>query len=121
MKAITNCTKCREKMLMQAKEEYLKQQYSVYYDLANTFCCYCTAAVLMAFIRKGRSKKFIQQLFNDLVFIYDTPDLFGKAIILTDVLKQLENDYDIDFKRLNVRIEKESEFITGMKKTGRKL
>lgn len=116
MKAITNCKACREKMLNQAREEYLKKQYAIYQDLAHTFACYCTAAVLMAFARKGRTKKYIQELFNDLVFIFDTGEIFGKAVTLTDVLKQLEKDYDIDFKRLNVHIETEKEFITGMKK-----
>ena len=112
MKAI-NCTDCRRKIAKECKEEYLKQQYAIYKDLAHTFACFCTAAVLMAHIRKGRSKAYIQKLFEELVLIFDTPQLFGKDILLTDVLKRLEQDYGLDFKRLHVHIETEKEFVKG--------
>lgn len=114
MKAI-NCNTCRKSILKQAKEEYLKGQYAIYSDLAHTFACFCTAAVLMAFIRRGRTKKYIQELYSDLVMIFDTPQVFGKDIKLTDVMKQLEKEYGIDWRRLNVHIETESQFLRGQR------
>ena len=69
----------------------------------------------MAFIRRGRTKQYIQQLYNDLVMIFDTPAVFGKDIKLTDVMKKLEKEYGIDWRRLNVHIETESQFLRGQK------
>lgn len=114
MKTI-NCTSCRKKIMQEAREEYLKGQYAIYRDLSHTFACFCTAAVLMAFIRRGRTKKYIQELYNDLVMIFDTPQVFGKDIKLTDVMKQLKKEYGIDWRRLNVHIETESQFIRGQR------
>ena len=112
MKAI-NCNTCRKKILKEATEEYKKQQYAIYRDLAYTFACYATTTVLMAFIRRGRSKKYIQQLFSDMVAIYDTPQMFGKDINLTDVMKRLEKEYGIDYKRIHVSIETEKQYMKG--------
>lgn len=119
MRAITNCDSCRKKILQAAKDGYLKEQYAIYRALSRTFACYCTATVLMAFIRRGRTKKYIQEIFEDMVAIFDMPNLFGKDIILTDVMTQLEKEYGIDFKRIKVHIETEKQFITGMRKDDR--
>lgn len=115
MKAITNCNTCREKILKSAREEYLKQQYAIYHDSAHTFANYATAAVLMAQVRRGRSKAYIQALFDEIVMIFDTAHVFGKEITLTDVVKRLESEFDIDFHRIKVNIETEKEFIKGYK------
>ena len=111
-----NCAACRKKIAKEKEKEFLKEQYAIYKALVKTFACFSTAAVLMAHIRRGRSKKYIQDLFEDLVMIYDTPALFGKEIRLPDMMKRLEKEYDIDFKRINVHYETESEFIKGGKK-----
>ena len=65
MKTI-NCNSCRAKIRKECEEDFLKHEYSIYQDLAFTFCCFSTAAVLMAHAQKGRSKKYIQALFNHL-------------------------------------------------------
>ena len=46
--------------------------------------------------------------------IYDTPEIFGKPIYLTDLRKTLETEYGIDFNRINVNIEDEKSFITSL-------
>ena len=114
MKTI-NCNACRKKITQETREEYLKGQYAIYHDLSQTFACFCTAAVLISFIRRGRTKKYIQEIYNELVMIYDTPQVFGKEIKLTDVIKKLEIEYGIDWKRMNVHIETESQFIRGQR------
>ena len=116
MKIITNCAKCREKIFKQLEQEFLKGQYAIYKDLAYTFACYTVTAVLMALIRRGRTKKYIQEMFNDLVLIFDTSDVFGKEINLTDMMKKLETEYEIDYKRIHVHIESEEHFLRGFKR-----
>lgn len=115
MKALTNCNTCRKQIIKQAQDEYLKQQYRIYTDVAHTFACFATAAVLMAQVRRGRSKQYIRKLFDDLVMIFDTPNIFGKSIDLPDVMHRLEKEYDIDFHRIHVCLETESQFIKSAK------
>lgn len=98
-----------------ARDEYLKRQYAILSDGAFTFAIYATVAVLTAQVRRGRSKEYIQKLYDDIVMIYDTPELFGKTISVTDLKKSLEKEYGIDFNRINVHIEDEKEFIKSMK------
>lgn len=113
---VKDCTKCRKAILQAARDEYLKRQYAILSDGAFTFAIYATVAVLTAQVRRGRSKEYIQKLYDDIVMIYDTPELFGKTISVTDLKKSLEKEYGIDFNRINVHIEDEKEFIKSMKK-----
>ena len=46
--------------------------------------------------------------------IYDTPELFGKPIVLSDLRETFEKDYGIDFNRINVNIEDEKSFIKSL-------
>lgn len=110
-----SCEACRKQIKKECENEFLKREYAIYQDSALTFATFSTAAVLMAMARRGRTKKYIQKLYDDIVFIYDTPTVFGKEIRLTEVMKRLEKDYDIDFSRINVKLETESEFLKSAK------
>lgn len=116
-----NCSTCRKRILESAQEAYLKQQYRVYTDAAYTFAVYATAAVLMAQIRRGRTKQYIQKLYDDIVLVYDTPQMFGKPISLTDIMHRLEKDYGIDFKRIHITLETEKQFISGVRKAAKEI
>ena len=111
MKARIDCTKCRKAIIAGVREEFLKDQYEVFSTISDTFGKCCTAVMLMAMIRKGRSKKYIQDLFNDIVMIYDSPGLFGKDIRSDDIIKRLEQEYELDFSRIHIHIETESQFM----------
>ena len=114
MKAL-NCTQCRNKIHKEEQEAFLKQQYAILKDAAYTFACYATTAALAVQVRRGRSKEYIQALFDDMVAVYDTETCFGKQITLTDIMKDLEDIYGIDFKRIKVHLESEKEFIKGVR------
>ena len=108
MKARINCTQCRREM----HEEYLKHEYAGISDAIYTIACLATASVLSVQVQRGRSKKYIQELFDDIRMMYETGSVLGKPIVLTEVMKQLEADYDIDFKKIKVNfVESEREFI----------
>ncbi|MBQ6250196.1 hypothetical protein [Ruminococcus sp.] len=113
MKAI-DCKKCRSNIHKEEKELFLKSQYAMLKDAAYTFACYATVAVIAVQVRRGRSKDYIQKLFDEMVAIYDMPTVFGKELRMTDLMKQFENDYDIDFRRIKVHMESESEFVKGV-------
>ena len=110
-----SCEACRKQIKKECENEFLKREYAIYQDSALTFATFSTAAILMAMARRGRTKKYIQKLYDDIVFIYDTPTVFGKEIRWTEVMKRLEKDYGIDFSRINVRLETESEFLKSAK------
>lgn len=108
MKArINDCVSCRKKM----HEEFLKHEYKFFSDTAYSMAVYAICGVLSAMVRKGRTKHYIKQLYEDMCFLYDTPELFGKEITMTDIMHRLTQDYGIDWDKLHVHIETEKEFI----------
>ena len=115
---VRDCSTCRKHIAEQMKNEYLKNQYAVFSDVAYTMAVYSTVAVLTAQVRRGRSKEYIHKLFDELVMIYDTPEIFGKAITLTDMRESLEKEYGLDFSRIKVHIEDEKEFLKDVKSKG---
>ena len=112
---IKDCNSCRKQIHAEEQEAFLKQQYAILKDAAYTFAVYATTAALAVQVRRGRSKEYIQALFDDMVAVYDTETCFGKQITLTEIMKDLESDYGIDFKRINVHLESEKEFIKGIR------
>lgn len=116
MKAL-NCTQCRNKIHKEEQEKYLKKEYAGIKDAVDTIACLTTASVLGVQVQRGRTKEYIQELFKDICMMYETSSLFGKPIMLTDIMKQLEADYDIDFKKIHVNFnETEKEYVKGCKK-----
>ena len=112
---IKDCNSCRKEIHDEEREAFLKGQYAILKDAAYTFACYATTAALAVQVRRGRSKEYIQKLYDDMVAIFDTNTFFGKQITLTDIMHNLERDYGIDFKRINVHLESEQEFVKGVK------
>ena len=112
-----NCTECRKKIHAEEQEKYLKKEYAGIRDAVDTIACLTTASVLGVQVQRGRTKEYIQELFKDICMMYETSELFGKPIMLTDIMKQLEADYDIDFKKIHVNFsETEKEYVKGCKK-----
>lgn len=116
MKIRTNCNTCRNRIHEEEKENFLKHEYKIFSDMSKSFAVYAITTVLMAMVKRGRSKDYIQKLFDDMVFIFDTPAVMGKEIKMHDNMKMLEKEYGIDWDRVNVRTEDEKEFISSAKK-----
>ena len=114
---VLNCQQCRNKIHKEEQERYLKKEYAGINDAIQTIACMATAAVLGVQVQRGRTKLYIQELFKDICMMYETSELFGKPIMLTDIMKQLETDYDIDFKKIHVNFnESEKEYVKGCKR-----
>ena len=118
MKAI-KCSECRKKIQKECEEAYLKQGYEFFSDSARTMAIYAICGALVAQVRRGRSKEYIQKLYEDMCFVFDTPTCFGKAITMTDVMDRLEKEYGIDWSQLKLHTETEKEFITSARKEKR--
>lgn len=110
-----DCSSCRKQIAKECEQEFLKKEYTIYKDAANTFATFATVATLMCMVRRGRSEAYIQKLYDELVLIYSTPNVFGKEIRLTDMMQRLEKNYGIDLSRIHVHLETEKEFIKSTK------
>lgn len=117
---IKDCISCRKEIYKEAETEYLKHEYAFFKDSARSMAVYAVCGLLTAMVRKGRSKAYIKQLYDDMCFLYSTPELFGKDITMTDIMKQFETEYGIDWSKLEVNIEEEKRFITGIRKEANK-
>lgn len=111
-----NCNDCRKKIHEEEKEAFLRAEYSMMRDMGKSFAVYAISAVLMTLVRRGRTKKYIQQMYDDMVFIFDTPNIMGKEVTTTTVMKTLEEEYGIDWSRVNPIIEDEKDFVKEAKR-----
>lgn len=118
MKAIS-CAACRKKIAKEAEEAYLKKEYAFFNDAAYSMAVYATCAALAVHHRRGRSKRYIRKLYDEMVLIMTVPAVFGKQITMSSVMKQLEEEYGIDFTRIKPNIESEKEFVRGAQKGAR--
>ena len=112
----TNCIECRKQVYKEAEAAYLKHEYAFFSDSARSLAVFAVCGVLTAMSRRGRTKEYIRQLYEDMVQVFDTPEYFGKQITMTDIMHSLEKEYGIDWSRLQVNIEDEKHWIHGAKK-----
>ena len=115
MKAI-NCNTCRKKIYKEAEEAYLKHEYAFFQDSARSFAVFAVCGVLTAMIRRGRTPQYIQELYKDMCLTFSASEMFGKQITMTDIMHSLESDYGIDWGKLEVHIESEQHWVTGVRK-----
>ena len=113
---IKDCIACRKAIYKEAETAYLKEQYRYFSDSAYSMAVFAVCGVLTAMIRRGRTKQYIQQLYNDMCIVFSTPEMFGKQISMTDIMHTLEKEYGIDWKKLEVHIESEKHYLTGVRK-----
>lgn len=116
MKVRTDCNRCRKQIYDQAKEEFLKHEYSIFKDMSTSFAAYAITTVLMTMVKRGRTKEYIQKLYDDMIFVFDTPSVMGKEISMHDNMMMLQKEYGIDWDRINIQVESEKEFLNSANK-----
>ena len=115
MRSHIDCTKCRKAIYQEAKEAYLKNEYAFFSDSVHSLATFTTVAVLAVMERRGRSPEYIKKLYDDICFMYDYPEIFGKQLTMTELIHKFEKEYEIDFSKIKVHIESEKEFVKEMK------
>lgn len=115
MKAL-NCNSCRKKIHEEEREAFLKHEYSIFKDMSTSFAAYAIITVLMTMVKRGRTKEYIQKLYDDMIFVFDTPSVMGKEISMHDNMMMLQKEYGIDWDRINISVESEKEFISSARK-----
>ena len=112
MKVKTDCSSCRRRIHEEEKEAFLKAQYAIFKDMAESFAAYAVSSVLMTMVRRKRSKQYIQKMYEDMCFIFTTPEVMGKEVRMSEIMKMLETEYGIDWSKISVNCETEREFIS---------
>ena len=118
MKVQVNCKKCRERLLKEAELQYLKYQYKIFDEMSETAVMYVLCGVLNHFAyKKKRSKKYIQELFDDMVTLFATKEVLGHQITMEETMDIFEKEYGIDWSRIKVNHETEKQMITRYQKS----
>lgn len=81
----------------------------IYHEQADNFAKSVIAAVLLTMHRRGRTKKYIQDLFDDILDVLNQPQVFGKSMTDIEVIKFITEEYGIDFERVHLRLETTAE------------
>lgn len=115
MKSI-NCSACRKKIYKEAEAAYLKNEYAYFENAAYSMAMFSTIVALSVHHRRGRSKEYIKKFFDEMCFVFDFPELFGKRIDMLEAKAMLEKEYGIDFSKIVLHLETEKEFIHDLKK-----
>lgn len=118
MKAI-NCSDCRKKILKEAREEYLNKEWEIFRDTSRSFAVFAVCGVLTAMARRGRTTAYIKELYDDMCLLFSTPDLFGRTISMTDIMKNLTETYGIDWDKLEVHTQTREAWIHEARKAGK--
>lgn len=116
MKVRTNCQECRERIYKEAEAAYLKHEYKFFSDNAYSFAAFTATVALSVLHKRGRSKKYIQQFFDDMCFIFDLPEVMGRKIRTSEMMKLLVKEYNIDFSKIKLHLETEEEFIKDIRR-----
>ena len=116
MKSRTNCAECRKKIYKEAETEYLKHEYRWFSDAAYSMAVFSAVAGLAVMRRRNRSRAYIRKFFDEMCFVFDYPEIFGKRVSMTDLMKIFEIEYGIDFSKIKIHLESEKEFIRDIRK-----
>lgn len=99
-----DCVKCREQTRVE----------SFYEGVAESIDS-ATACVLSMCIwvleHEGKSEEEIRRFYDDLRFIMETSEAFGKKIKAEDAMKTYTEKYGFDFDNINVSFESKAQFI----------
>lgn len=115
MKARTDCKKCRESIYKESEEQYLKNEYRFFSDAAYSMAIFSTIVALSVQHRRGRSAAYIRKFFDEMCFIFDYPEFFGKRLDMIEMKQFFEDKYEIDFNKIKLHLESEKEFVRGAK------
>ena len=105
MKARINCTRCRKEMLDEAYKQYLKHEYDIFESTVDSATTLAIATVLSVMERRGKSKEYIHDLYEEMRLVLAMPKVFGKEIKMEEVCDRFSKEYDIDWNKLELHYE----------------
>ena len=80
-------------------------QYALFCLIADDIGRSAVAACLYAMHRRGRTKAYIKQLYEDIKLVLEYPKGFGEELTDTFVKDVLKREYDIDLSEVTLKKE----------------
>lgn len=112
---VRDCKKCRADIFKAAKDEYLNHEFDIFEDVAQSMATYAICGILTVMSRRGRTKKYISQLYDDMCTAFEQDKLFDKNITMEEIMEALSKEYGIDWDRVNPKLETRKEFFFSMR------
>ena len=101
----------RKEIHKEEKEKYLELQHGWMTDTLQTAIEHTTICALAALDRMGMSEEQQKEFFKEIIFVYNCPPFFGKAVKAEDVKKRYEEKLGISFKDIKTTFETKEEFV----------
>lgn len=101
---------CERELREEVAKKNFEAQYNMYALSCDTMFRAAAATVVATFFRKERSKRYVQDWFNEFVNILEMPSAFGVEITSNDLIAKFEELYGIDFSKIKVNCESKEEF-----------
>ena len=88
-------------------EEY---KYEVFDAVADDVGRSMAAACLLVFYKRGRTKKYGKQFYQDLQSILKMPEIFGKVLTCEEVRKCVEEYFGLDLEEIVLNKETKAQY-----------
>lgn len=106
---IQNCDQCKKAIAKEQEKACLACQFEMFEATADDIGKAMTGAMIAVFHKRGRTKRYIQQFFNDLIFVLECPEILGKELQAEEMKAEFTKLYGIDFERVKVKVETKEE------------
>lgn len=113
---VRDCQKCRKELLKQAETQYLEHSFEIFENTVDSATTFAICGVLMCMYRRGESKEYIHDLFEELCMIFSVSEVFGKKITMEDMMAMFSKEYDIDWDKVEVNYEDKKAFMRRYRK-----
>lgn len=111
MKArVQNCDQCRNQISKEQDKLCGICQYEMFTATLQDIGKAVVVAVIAVLDRRGLSPKYIKKFFDDIVFILEYPEVYGKDLRSDEMQKKLAEKYELDFDRIKFKHESKKEY-----------
>ena len=107
---VRDCEKCKKAIAKEQEKACMSCQYDMFSKTADDIGKSMAAAMIAVLDRRKRTPDYIRKFFDDLIFILEYPDIFGKEQLHAESMKEhFEKKYGIDFDRIKIKVETKEE------------
>jgi hypothetical protein len=108
---VRTCDQCRKKIAEEVRKQCALWQYEMFRDIVEDVVRASATAMIAVLDRRELSKNYIQKFFDDLVFVLDYPEIYGKKLESLEMQEYFAEKYAIDFNRIKAKCETKQEFM----------
>lgn len=106
---IQNCDQCKKAIAKEQEKACLACQFEMFKATADDIGKAMAGAMIAVLHKRKRTKRYIQQFFDDLIFVLECPEILGKELHAEKMKAEFTKLYGIDFERVKVKVETKEE------------